>query len=384
MPPDSRESSPARDERTLRTATAGEESGADWLLLTAPDSVCYATGYAVPLETGPSPFQGGPPLALVARDGTTGLVVTNIEQPAARQGYADLVLDYEGFSDRLQPPLAANYVECVRRLIRELRAGGTVGIEEGSLPVLLVKAIENAFVSTVSVTSALTRARATKTAAEIQLLARAAELAAIGQRAALDRTAAGETELDAFARIRAAMENAHGARMPITGDYISGVERTAECEGWPNERVMKQGEPVICDLSPCANGYWGDSCNTLFIGDPPTQFLDLYRVAERAIAQAVESVKPGVSAAKVASEVARVIADAAYSNPLHIGHGIGTSFHEFPKIVPEEQAMLEPGMVLMMEPGAYRPGVGGARLEWMFEVTATGNRVLTDFEFRLS
>jgi Xaa-Pro aminopeptidase len=100
--------------------------------------------------------------------------------------------------------------------------------------------------------------------------------------------------------------------------------------------------------------------------------------------QAVESVRPGVSAGVVASEVSKIIEASGYDNPLHIGHGIGTSFHEFPKIVVEEKARLEPGMVLMMEPGACREGVGGARLEWMFEVTETGNRILTDFEFSLA
>src|SRR5207237_1158745 len=68
------------DERSLRVAEAARRSHADFALLTSFDTVCYATGFEVPIEIGPMPFEGGPPTALVARDGTTGLVVVNIEE----------------------------------------------------------------------------------------------------------------------------------------------------------------------------------------------------------------------------------------------------------------------------------------------------------------
>ena len=71
------------------------------------------------------------------------------------------------------------------------------------------------------------------------------------------------------------------------------------------------------------------------------------------------------------------------NNPLHLGHSIGTGVHEWPRIVPDQDVMLEPGMVLMLEPGAYEPEVGGVRLEWMYLVTATGNDVLSEFAHTL-
>lgn len=373
------------DERTLRVSAAAAEVGADWALLTAPETVCYATGYEVPIETGPSPFQGGPPIALVGRDGTSGLLVTNIEVATARQGYATTVLGYEGFSNQRQPQLLPNYLRAMKQLMRLLGGvSGVVAIEGAVIPFALTKLLDGQFSQIVDLTTVLTRARATKTSREIEQLRRAAAIVSHGQQVARLAQVEGRTELAAFGEIRAAMELMHGARMPITGDYITGISRTAQCEGWPNERIIRSGDPIICDLSPRAGGYWGDSCDTLVVGEPSPEFLALYDVVERAMCQAIESVRPGVSAGRVASEVSPIIEASGYDNPLHIGHGIGTSFHEFPKIVMEETAILEPGMVLMMEPGACREGVGGARLEWMFEVTETGNRVLTDFEFSLA
>jgi Xaa-Pro aminopeptidase len=374
---------PALDERTRRVAESARSAGADWALLTAPHTVCYATGFAAGIETGPLPFQGGPPVALVAPDGTSGLVVTNIERAAAEAGRATRVRDYEAFTAETVPAPTDEWLTAILALVDDLGAGGAVAFEPAFVPQVLAEALRGRFARFSDIDPWLARARAEKTPAELDLLRAAAELASIGQRVAARATVAGRTELEAFAEIRTAIEVAHGARMAMTGDYISGIERTAACEGWPNDRVMADGDPVICDLSPRADGYWGDSCDTLLVGEPPPGFLDLYRVAERAIEQAAASVRPGVPASTVAREVTEVIAASGFANPLHVGHGIGTSFHEFPRVVLEEQALLVPGMVLMLEPGAYHPERGGVRLEHMFEVTETGNRILTDFEFAL-
>src|SRR3712207_8642738 len=59
-----------------------------------------------------------------------------------------------------------------------------------------------------------------------------------------------------------------------------------------------------------------------------------------------------------------------------------TTLFRSPRLVPGNDAVLEPGMVLMVEPGAYEPGVGGVRLEWMFLVTESGSEVLSPYEHR--
>jgi Xaa-Pro aminopeptidase len=68
----------------------------------------------------------------------------------------------------------------------------------------------------------------------------------------------------------------------------------------------------------------------------------------------------------------------------HSGHGIGCSVHENPRLVPGDTTVLEAGMVIMVEPATYLPGVASARLEWMFLVTDDGNEVLSSFEHRIA
>jgi Xaa-Pro dipeptidase len=96
-----------------------------------------------------------------------------------------------------------------------------------------------------------------------------------------------------------------------------------------------------------------------------------------------ETLRPGVTVAEFDRTVRAVFEGAGVSNPLHTGHGVGTGVHEWPRLVPDLDVALEEGMVLMIEPGAYDPEVGGVRLEWMYLVTATGNEVLSGFPHTL-
>jgi Xaa-Pro aminopeptidase len=62
---------------------------------------------------------------------------------------------------------------------------------------------------------------------------------------------------------------------------------------------------------------------------------------------------------------------------------VGFGWHEEPRIVPASAAVLEPGMVVALEPGGYRDGVG-IRIEVVAVVTAGGARVLSQHDLRLA
>jgi Xaa-Pro dipeptidase len=372
------------DERNLRTGKAITEAGADWAILTSPDSVCYATGHEVPIEAGPSPFAGGPSCAVIAPDGTAALVVANVEEAAARASRAAVVRAYEGFGHRRQAPVVDNFAGALRGLLGDLGVSGTIAVEPTSFPASIGEIAGDQAEVYVDIDPFLRRHRATKTAAELDTLRACAALTGAGQTAALQAARAGRSELEIFADIRCAMERQAGVRLPVTGDLLSGAERTAAFTGWPVERIVRDGEPVIADLAPRFRGYWGDSCNTIHLGQPPAAFMRLYRTVQRALEQGIEQLRPGITAGEFDAAVRGVVEREGLYYPHHTGHGIGTSVHEYPRLVPEETATLEAGMVLLVEPGAYEPGVGGVRLEWMFLVTPHGNEVLSPFEHRMS
>jgi Xaa-Pro aminopeptidase len=111
--------------------------------------------------------------------------------------------------------------------------------------------------------------------------------------------------------------------------------------------------------------------------------MKLYETTQRSIEVVRETLRPGIMAAEFDRAVRAVFDDAGVVNPIHTGHGIGTGVHEWPRLVPDQDVVLREGMVLMVEPGAYDPVVGGVRLEWMYLVTATGNEVLSGFPHAL-
>jgi Xaa-Pro dipeptidase len=354
--------------------------GADWALLTSPDAVCYATHHTGIIETGPSPFAGGPSLAFVSSDGSTvALLVNNLEEADAAQAGADRVLSYVGIGLEELSPVETRYETAVKNALRELDVGGTIAVEAATLPELVGAAVAERGGTIVAIDRELDRARATKTPEEIERLRWCAELATLGQRAALRAAQPGRSELEIWADVRLAMEQAAGERLPVAGDLTSGIDNTAAISGWPTDRVVQEGDPILCDLAPRSRGYWGDSCNTIFLGEPGLAFQKLYSTTERAVEVVRETLRAGISAAEFDQAVRSVFEKAGVSNPIHVGHGIGTGVHEWPRIVPGQEVTLEPNMVLMVEPGAYEPGVGGVRLEWMYLVTEGGNEVLSGF-----
>lgn len=370
-----------RDERALRVAQAARNVGADWALLTSPDAVGYAAQHWGIIETGPSPFAGGPNLAFVSADEADeiALVVNTLEQADAESSAADRVFPYVGIALGEMRPVEDRYRIAVREAVAALGIAGVVAVEAQSLTALVADVLSEAGATTVLIDRELDRARMVKTPAEIERLRYCAHLADVGQAAVLEAAKPGRTELEIWADVRLAMELDRGERMPVAGDLTSGVASTAAISGWPTDRVVQEGDPILCDLAPRAHGYWGDSCNAIVVGEPTEAYLKLHRTTLQSIDVIRETLRPGISAADFDRGVREVFERAGLNNPIHLGHCIGTGVHEWPRIVPGQDATIEANMVLMLEPGAYDPACGGVRLEWMYLVTETGNEVLNTF-----
>ena len=355
------------DERLQRTCNVLREIGADWALLTNVDSVAYATGHVSPVEAGPSAFAAGPSLALVGADGSVGLLLPEAEATAA---HGDVVARYPAYGTGQAEPGYASYQAALRGLLARLGVTGTLAIEPETCTAVVLDVLPAGPRPTLA--PAFRRARAIKTAAELSALRRCAEVAAAGQRALPGALVAGRTELDIFNGLRHAMEAAAGERIAVAGDLLSGRARTAAVGGWPGPRVIQPGDAVLADLGPRVNGYWGDSCATTVLGEASPAQLRLFQAAQDGLNHALEILRPGITAAELHRQVRRRVQRHGFDYPHHTGHSIGTAVHEHPRLCEAETMTIQPGMVLMVEPGAYHPDIGGARTEWMLRVTATG------------
>jgi len=347
-------------------------------LLANPWTVSWLTGYAPPIQTGPSPFEGGPALAWWA-GGELTLIASDAEAGAARATGAE-VREYAGYT--IDEPL--DVVERQAAALRELLGGwggcgATVAVERRFLPAALAGILHESLSGAMlrPVDGQLEPLRAVKTPEEITKLRAALALCDRSQADVQMLLQPGVSEISLWGELKAGLEVQAGGRLPMLADLVAGV-RTGEMGGLPGAYVLQEGDPVIADIVPRLDGYWGDICGTHFVGAPSAGMAKMRGIVHDALRRGIEAVRPGVIARDLDAMLRGVITASGYPvYPHHSGHGVGVSFHEEPRLVPYNDMALAPGMVIAIEPGIYLPGVGGVRLENVVLVTQDGCEVLT-------
>jgi Xaa-Pro dipeptidase len=148
-------------------------------------------------------------------------------------------------------------------------------------------------------------------------------------------------------------------------------------------REIQAGDPVIVDLAPRVNGYWGDSCNTFISGKPTDEHERVFAEIASALAEAIATVRPGMPVHQLDEDLRKRLAALGGVFPHHSGHGIGVTYHEEPRVVPYNEMAFEENMVIALEPGVYFPGKWGMRLEYVLKVTKSRAELLTKFPHTL-
>ncbi|GAB2450791.1 M24 family metallopeptidase [Xylanimonas ulmi] len=372
------------DERTSRIAAALRASGARFAVLSGYDSVFYATGLLVPQELGVPFVAGGPDIAVVTPDGATWLIIPRMRASAAYASRADHVVEYGDDTLGTVTPIS-RYVQAVRTVVQTVAPSGRGGVlvETGSLTGAVADLLRARGHTLVDGTDAIWAARKVKTAAEMEALRNCALLTSAAQREARRAARAGRTELEVFSDLRAVWDSALGHRCEVTGDFLSGSERTAGIVGWATDRVLRESDPIITDLAPRLDGYWGDSASTFVLGEAQRPLRSMHAAVTRALDAGIAAIRPGITAHALDEVVRSALAREGHSYPHHTGHSVGAASHEFPTIAPGVDVPLEEGMVILLEPGAYDPAVGGVRLEWMIYVGPDAGEVMSDFPLEL-
>jgi Xaa-Pro aminopeptidase len=201
--------------------------------------------------------------------------------------------------------------------------------------------------------------------------------------------------------VRSAMQAACAARDCTLGDdVIVGVGGQAANGHDSGSGPIAPGDCVLVDVWPRdkASRCWADMTRTFVAGgeDPPEELLGYWRLAREALERVTAEVRPGADGAVLHGIASQVFEDAGQptlrtmpggSMPdrgfLHsLGHGVGLAVHEAPALGLSGDPLLE-GDVIAVEPGCYRQGFGGVRLEDLLLVTSAGCEVLTDFPYDL-
>jgi Xaa-Pro aminopeptidase len=93
----------------------------------------------------------------------------------------------------------------------------------------------------------------------------------------------------------------------------------------------------------------------------------------------IRAIRPGIRALDADRAARRSLKQAGMDKYFahSLGHGLGLDIHEPPRLAMKIEDVLQPGMVVTVEPGVYYPGVGGVRIEDDVLVTPDGGQVLT-------
>ena len=199
-------------------------------------------------------------------------------------------------------------------------------------------------------------------------------------------------------RLKLAVEQAFTANGAFADEFIvSHGPQTAVGHDMGSGPIAPD-EPVCLDLFPRdrESGCFADMTRVYVVGTPSDELREYHRLCREALDRSVEAVKPGIAGSelhRISCEVfeehgyptlrskkpGEVLRDGFYHS---LGHGVGLEVHEEPTLgrAPGE---LVAGDVIAMEPGLYRNGYGGCRLEDLVLVTESGPEVLTDYPYDL-
>ena len=182
------------------------------------------------------------------------------------------------------------------------------------------------------------------------------------------------TEIDVRNLLEGTMRNL-GAETAAFETIVGAGPTAALPHAHPGLQKIGQHHHLLIDWgAKLSTGYCSDMTRVLLLGKLPAKIKTIYQVVSDALEAAIEQIKPGVACSQVDKAARSLIKKRKYG--AYFNHGLGHSFgmevHETIRFSPNSNQILEPGMMMTVEPGIYLDGYGGVRLEENLIVTETG------------
>ena len=296
-------------------------------------------------------------------------------EPPSRTGRAKATIytdfRYIPMVHRVAPTLPCRDLKALR--LSGSRIGYEPSIAHSKFLALQKKAPKAVFVDA---SGDIMKLRAVKTPDEIAKIRKAEALTCEIWKAASARFRAGMTERD-MARIiqKMMIGRADGESFPT---IVCVGKNAAECHHEPDDTVWNGRECVLVDMGVKFDGMCGDMTRNLVV-KPSRLYRKVYSLVLEANRAAIAAAKPGMTG-KALDKVARdVIAKGGFGKCFghSLGHGVGYEVHEAPTASRKGKMVLEPGMLVTIEPGIYLEGNLGVRIEDLILITETGCEVLS-------
>lgn len=220
--------------------------------------------------------------------------------------------------------------------------------------------------------------RLSKDGAEIETLQRAAVVAETALRNLLPKIKIGQTEKQIAMLLTQELIAAGTEAVPFL-PIVSAGPNAASPHAVPTTRPVQAGDLLVIDWGAMIDGYISDITRTFAIGQPETEFVQIYNLVREANEQGKRASRPGASGQDIDRAARAVIRKAGYGDYFihRTGHGLGMETHEHPSLLEGNNDPLPIGAVFTVEPGIYIPGRVGVRIEDDVVITPDGHHSFT-------
>jgi Xaa-Pro aminopeptidase len=264
---------------------------------------------------------------------------------------------------------------------RKRARGWTIGLEAEHFTIAEKKRLTQvtpAGIRLKDAPSVVERARMIKDADELQRIRAAVALGATLFDRAVEVMRPGVKETEVAAEMELAARRGGAEEMSFPTIIASGA-RSALPHGRASGQAIGPGGFVVCDFGVILSGYCSDQTRTVWVGPVSKDAREAYEAVREAQQAAIDAVRPGIPAGEVDAAARKVLRKAGLGRHFthSTGHGVGLQIHESPRVASGQPEILQPGMVITIEPGVYFPGKWGVRIEDMVAVTAGGCEVMT-------
>jgi Xaa-Pro aminopeptidase len=346
------------------------------------------------------PVAIGDPFLYLETNGTRAVLTSALERPRleAVEGLELIGLEEMGWDELIATgrPRWDIELEVAARAVEKL--GISSADVPGEFPVALADRLRERGVETRANFEEFEGRRRSKTSAELAGIrrAQAAADAAMARAAEMLRGGGSLTSEDVRNEMIGVCRG-FGATLPA--DVIVAAGALGAIGHDPGSGPLREGEPIIIDIWPMddESACWADMTRTFVIGEIPDEIAEWHRLTHEALEATRAAVRPGANGGDIYGIACDVYEKAGIPTQrtkpegavlrdgfFHgLGHGVGLEVHEEPTLSRSGNDLIA-GDVVTLEPGAYRQGYGGVRLEDLVLVTEDGCETLTKFPYELT
>lgn len=272
-------------------------------------------------------------------------------------------------------------IDATKEVVADNSGVKRVGVESHLVSAELLTSMTNALEGTelVQLSWEIERLRAVKDDLEIAEIREAVRLAERGFQFLQAILTPEATELELSFELEHAVRKFGGAGLSFHPILAVG-DRAALPHYRPSANKLSGSPILLCDWGAQTRaGYKSDLTRTMLTAPFEAKFEQVYKTVLEAQLRAIAEIGPGKSCQKIDAAARDYIREQGFGDYFDhgLGHGIGLDIHELPRLSQSSDGLLEPGMVVTVEPGIYLPGWGGVRIEDDVLVTENGCEVLS-------